>query len=271
MRFIAIVACVLALGLSGPTLAKDKPEPDSAEALYDQGLKAMNRGYYTKALEKFNRVRNYHRDDPLSVKAQLAIADMHFKKGDFEQARFAYEEFASYHPRHEDLDYVTWRIGLSVYKRASRVAGRDQTSTKAAVNVWTGFDSRFAESTYVEDVAKLLGRARNRLAAKELFIAKFYAKREAWGSVRGRCEVLLRRYPDSEHVAEALLLLGQSMHRWGDVDEAKGIADRLLRTAPDSRELRELERALTKPPGTRPDEKVFIRPYRIRGQFGPGQ
>ena len=65
------------------------------------------------ALENFNRVRNYHRDDPISVKAQLAIADVHFKQRDFEQARFAYEEFATYHPRHENLDYVTFRIGHS--------------------------------------------------------------------------------------------------------------------------------------------------------------
>jgi outer membrane protein assembly factor BamD len=195
---------------------------------------------------------------------------MHYKKGDFEQARFAYEEFASYHPRHQNLDYVTYRIGLSVYKRASRVAGRDQTSTKAAVNVWTGFDSRFQESTYVEDVGKLLGKGRNRLAAKELFIAKFYAKRDAWGSVRGRCEVLLRRYPDSEYASSAMALLGQALHNWGDVDQALRMRERLAETAPGSGELRTLDRVLKRSPGVKPDEKVFIRPYRIRGASGPG-
>src|SRR3954469_1074649 len=95
-----ILLLLASLVFSPDAFAAPKRAP-TAEELYDQGLKQMRRGYYTKALESFNRVRNYHRDDPVSLKAQLAIADLHYKKGDFEQARFAYEEFASLHPRHE--------------------------------------------------------------------------------------------------------------------------------------------------------------------------
>lgn len=239
--------------------------PASAEELYEQGLRAMQRGYYTRALEKFNRVRNYHRDDPLSVKAQLAIADVHFKKGDLAQARFAYEEFASYHPRHENLDYVTYRIGLSIYRDASRLAGRDQTATRSAVSAWTGFSSRFPESEYGEDVERLLQRSRDRLARKELFIARFYADREAWGAVRGRAEYLLRRYPDTEPAPEAMAWLGRSMHAWGDTQAALGIRERLAREHPESPYLARLDRWLARPPGERPDEAVFIRPYKVRG------
>lgn len=230
----------------------------------------MRRGYYTKSLESFNKVRNYHRDDPVSVLAQLAIADVHFKKRDFAQARFAYEEFAAYHPRHESLDYVTWRIGLSIYKGASKLAGRDQTATRSAVNVWTGFDTRFPDSTYLESVDKLQTRGRNRLAAKELFIAKFYADRDAWGAVRGRCEYLLRRYSDTDHAEASLALLGEAQHRWGFVDEARSTRSRLLETYPDSSLVSKLDRVLAKEPGAPPDEKVFIRPYRIRTFGGMG-
>jgi outer membrane protein assembly factor BamD len=225
----------------------------------------MKRGYHTKALENFNRVRNYHRDDPVSVKAQLAIADVHFKKGDFEQARFTYEEFATYHPRHENLDYVTYRIGLSIYKRASKLAGRDQSPTRGAVNNWTGFNTRFPESSYVEEVEKLLTRSRNRLAAKELYVAKFYADRDAWGSVRLRAEYLLRRYPNTDPAPDALVLLGTALHSWGEVEKSAEIRARLERDFPGSVQLKRLDRVQAKAPGSRPDERVFIRPYRIRG------
>lgn len=241
----------------------------TAEELYDQGLRQMRRGYYTKALESFNRVRNYHRDDPVSLKAQLAIADLHYKKGDYEQARFAYEEFASLHPRHENLDYVTFRIGQSIYRRAAKFAGRDQTATKSAVNVWTGFDSRFPESKYLDDVNRLLSRGRNRLAAKELYIARFYARRDAWGAVQGRAEYLVRRYPDADQVEPALVYLGTALHEWGSVNEAIAVRDRLATDFPDSGYLHQLERRLAKAPGEPPDEKVFVRPYRIRGVSAP--
>lgn len=263
-----ILLLLASLVFSPDAYAAPKRAP-TAEELFDQGLKQMRRGYYTKALESFNRVRNYHRDDPVSLKAQLAIADLHYKKGDFEQARFAYEEFASLHPRHENLDYVTFRIGQSIYRRAAKFAGRDQTATKSAVNVWTGFDSRFPESKYLDDVNRLLARGRNRLAAKELYVAKFYARREAWGAVQGRTEYLVRRYPDAEQVQPALAYLGTALHEWGEVDEANTVRERLAADFPESPYLHRLDRQLAKPPGQPPDEKVFVRPYRIRGVVAP--
>jgi outer membrane protein assembly factor BamD len=228
----------------------------------------MRRGYHTKALESFNRVRNYHRDDPVSVKAQLAIADLQFQRGDYEQAKFTYEEFAALHPRHEDLDYVTWRIGQSIWKGAPKLAGRDQTSTRQAVTVWTGFDARFPDSEHREQVDRLLENGRERLARKELFVARFYARRESWGSVRGRAEYLLRKYPDVPEAEEALAMLGTSLHAWGQLEEAKGVRERLAADFPDSPHLRHLDRILAKPPGEPPDEKIFVRPYRIRGAGG---
>ena len=254
--------------LLAPVLAQAAPKASpSASELYERGLKQMRRGYHTKALESFTRVRNYHRDDPLSVKAQLAIADLYFKKHDFEQARYAYEEFATYHPRHENLDYVTYRIGLSIWKRAPRLAGRDLSANKGAVNVWTGFRTRFPESAWADDAEEKLGKERARLAHKELYIAKFYARKKAWGAVRGRSEYLLLRYPDTPWADEAMLALGTSLHAWGRVDEAAQVRERLAET--DSKLLPRLDRRLLKDPGEPPDEKKFIRPYRIRG-LSPG-
>lgn len=270
-RLIRAVLLLAALLVVQDASAADRFSKRTPTEIYEHGLRMMRRGYYTKALEDFNRVRNYHRDDPVSVKAQLAIADVYFKKGDFEQARFAYEEFATYHPRHENLDYVTWRIGLSIYKRAPQLAGRDQSSTRGAVNVWSGFDTRFPGSAHVDEVDKLLGRARNRLAAKELFIARFYRDRKAWGAVEGRTELLVRRFPDSQHVPDALRLLGMARHAWGDVEGAKEVRERLAADQPDSAALARLDRYLERPPGERPKEEVFIRPYRVRGLAAPQQ
>ena len=116
---------------------------------------------------------------------------------------------------------------------------------------------------------KLLTRGRNRLAAKELFVAKFYARRDAWGAVRGRTEYLVRRYPDAEQVQPALAYLGTALHEWGSVDEANAVRQRLATDFPESPYLHRLDRVLAKPAGQPPEEKVFVRPYRIRGSSEP--
>ncbi len=267
---------VVAMWVSLPAFGSDAGPPEkkkkadrTAVEIYEAGLRHMRQGAHTRALEDFNRVRNYFRDDPLSVKAQLAIADLYFKKGDLEQARFAYEEFASYHPRHPDLDYVTWRTGFAIYKQASKFAGRDQTSTRSAVNAWTGFETRFPESSYASEVAELMGKARDRLAAKELHIARFYADRKKWVATGGRTERLVARYPDSRHVPEALGLWGIALHRVGDVAATQGVRVTLAARTDAARALARLDREIARPPGAPPVDEIFFRPYRIRGSGGP--
>ena len=253
--------------LGSPALAQKatKSKSMTAEERYEAGLRFMKRGYYTRALEELHRVRNYHRDSPFSLLAQLAVADLHFNKGDFDQARYAYEEFATYHPRHEKLDYVTYRIGLSIYKRAPRASGRDQSSTRGALNVWTSFSTRYPESEHIEEVEQFLTRCRDRLAAKELWIAQFYERRKAWRAVRSRTETLLKRYPTSEHAPQAMSLLGVALHSWGQTTEAKNVREELAQKYPDSRFLADLDRELGRPAGEPVPDALFIRPYRIRG------
>lgn len=264
-----LVAVALALSTSTPASAADK-DMSPAER-YELGLKQMKRGYYTKALEHFNRIRNYYRDDPVSVKAELAIADVYYKKHDYEQARLAYEDFARLHPRHADLDYVTWRIGQCLYMRAPKAAGRDQTATRQAVNVWASFEARFPESGHYEDVHRVLQKSRDRLAQKELYIARHYARKDAWLAVRKRAEGAVQRYPTSTHTPEALEMMVRAYHAWGQVDEAQAARDRLAADFPDDPHLRVADRILARPAGTPPEEQVFIRPYRMAGMgAGPG-
>ena len=232
----------------------------------------MRRGNYTKPLSSRSAASATTTETiPVSVQAQLAIAELHFKKKDFDQARFAYEEFASLHPRHKNLDLVVFRTGLSIYKRASRFAGRDQAATRQAVNTWMGYDARFPESDHIPEVDGYLQKARDRLAAKELFVARFYARKGSWGAVRNRAEYLLKRYPNSSSVPEGLELHGTALHRWGYAEEATRVRERLAELAPASRELARLDEVIAQPAGSPPDEKVFVRPYRIRGAVPPPQ
>lgn len=268
---IAVVRLFVLLALFLPAVSTAADDTITPQERYDLGLKYMKRGYFTKALEQFNRVRNYHRDDPVSVLAELAIADLYFKKGDYEQARLAYEDFARLHPRNDELDYVVYRTGLSIYRRAPKLAGRDQVPTQQAVNTWAGFSARYPDSEHGEEVERLLDKCRERLAAKELFVAKFYKRRDAWGAVRMRTATLVKQYPDSELVPEALALQGRAYHEWGFTHDAEQIRVQLAADFPDSAELDRLDRALARAPGEPPEETVFVRPYKVSaGYGGPG-
>lgn len=249
MRLALLIAT-----LCGPAFAQSQPPQDNAgvfgpkeelsvQEQYELGLKYLKRGYYVKALEQFNRIRNYHRDDPYAVKAELAIADLYFDQSEWDQARMAYEDFLRLHPRHEDVDYVVYRLGLTSWKKAPKITNRDQAWTRHALNTWTGFDTRFADSEYVDEVNDYMNQARNRLAHKEFQIGSFYFKREAWVAVVGRMEGLLSAYPDCDDAPEALRMLAIARYELGDQDMAREIAKKLGEDHPESRSLRRLMRS----------------------------
>jgi outer membrane protein assembly factor BamD len=212
----------------------------SPEQRYELGQKYMKRGYYQKAMEHFSVLRNAHRDNAFAVKAELAIADVYYKQGEYDLARVAYEDFTRLHPRNSDLDYAVFRLGLSYYRKASRVAARDQTWTQQAVHSWANFEQRFPESEYLDEVQAAVAQGRNRLALKELRIARFYAKRQAWPAVVARLQPMLRRYPQSEDVPEAMGLLVEALVQTGAADEAKKMAARLASDHSESGVLKRL-------------------------------
>ncbi len=236
------VALLLILSLPTPGVAA-RAQP-TAEEMYELGVRYMKRGSPTKALEQFNRVRTYYRDDPFALRAELAIADLQFERNEWDAARLGYEDFLRAHPRYPEIDYVIYRLGLTCYKKAPSFAQRDQTWTQQAVNTWTRFNSRFPESAWRPEVDELLTKARERLARKELRIAEFYADRDAWAAVVGRLEPMLQHFPATTERAAALSLLGEAYSETGRVDLANTMLERLRAESPQSRELRKLTRAL---------------------------
>ena len=253
------------------TTFESRPTGDdgvTARDRYSLCLKYFKRANYTKALETCNRVRNFHRDDPVSVLAELAVADIYEKRGDNEQARLAYEDFVRLHPRHESVSYAVWKIGQCWYKASPKWVGRDQTPTRQAVNVWAGYASRFPESEYIAEVEKLSSKARTRLVAKELSIADFYRQRQAWRAVRSRAAAAADRYPDTELTPVVLARLVEAWHVWGYTRQAQETRDRLAADFPESPWLERVDRLLEGPPGTEPEEPVFVRPARIPSAGG---
>jgi outer membrane protein assembly factor BamD len=210
MRALLLLTLLVPLSLSTGCAHLGARDRQTVAEQYELGLTLMGRGQYVRALEQFNRVRNYHRDDPHAVKAELAIGDVYFKKAEWDQARVAYEDFARMHPRHPDLDYVVYKVGLSMYKKAPKAPGRDQTWTKHSVNSWSGFSSRFPDSTHRDEVEGKLTECRERLANKELRIAGFYKRRKAWPAVSSRAEGLFRVYPKSASARQGLVLLAEA-------------------------------------------------------------
>lgn len=239
LRLLVLLFLAMVLPARPAQAARRGAKEVPVQQQYELGLRYLKRGYYAKALETFNRIRNFYRDDPLAVKAELAVADVYYRQSEWDQARLAYEDFMRMHPRNDDIDYVVYRIGLSLYRKAPREAARDQTWTRQAVNTWAAFDSRFPTSEYSGEVDGHYRECRERLARKELLIARFYRRRRAWPAVQGRADGLIHTYPNSLVAPDGWALLAEAGAWEGDSQQVQQALDSLaLADAPRAERLR---------------------------------
>lgn len=225
---------------------KKKDAKDEPERLYEKASKDLKKGYYDDAISGFDKLRNTFPFSKYAVEAELAIADALFKKKEFGEASDAYRTFAKLHPKHEKVDYATWQVGHSLFLEAPKSVDRDQSSTEKALEELRSFVTKFPESKYADDASKKIGQGRDRLAAKELYVGRYYVHHREWRASLGRLRTVLSRYPDSDSAEEASFLLGKALFHTKERDESRKVLDEFLDKYPRSEWSKEARRLVAR-------------------------
>jgi len=242
--FIILVLLLGGCGKKGRWLGK---EPNPAD-LYEKGLALYKKKRYERALEVFNELKgSFPGVDPYYTRAELRAADCYFFRKEYPEAISHYEEFKKFHPFHEDIPYVIFQIGLSHFKEI-RSIDRDQASTMKALSNFEFLIANYPPSIFTEkaqEKAKICGE---KLAGRELYIAKYYYKRRKYQGAKGRLKGLVQLYPKVKIVDEALFYLGSCYLKLGESEAARSVFTNLVQNHPDSKFLDEANRALRKIP-----------------------
>ena len=96
------------------------------------------------------------------------------------------------------------------------------------------------------DANKLMEKCMSMLAAHELYVARFYLKRDAYRGVISRLRGLLAAYPGSGVEPKALLMLGEVYLETNEVDAARDTFNELVQRFPDSGEAKKAKALLGK-------------------------
>ena|GEM_PF-508848 len=205
--------------LSGPRIK----EPEDPETLYNRGLRQLRRGYYDEAIISFEKVKNHFPFNQYSVLCELRVADALFEKDSYIEAIDAYRQFTRLHPRHSEIDYATYRMARAEFKVSSSVPQRDQTSTERGLKKLRGFEKRFPDSEYIEEVVRIRGKARTRLAKRVLQVGNFYWKSREWKAAERRYGMVWDSYSDTTVIYKARYRQGLCLLELDRRDEAVAV------------------------------------------------
>lgn len=161
---------------------------------------------YDKLFEILKEIQIRYTYTPYAALAQLRTGDVYFKRSDYRQAAAEYENFIANHPSHENLDYATYRLGLSYYKIRSD-KDRDYTKMAAAIHWFTELEKNYPDSLYLHDARRKVRDCRETLAEREIYIGNFYKKKKNYLAAVKRYENVLEKYSDTEHAEMAARLL----------------------------------------------------------------
>lgn len=206
-----LAPCVLVLLVSGCGFIDYyflPPPEDTAQELYEAGREAMAAKKYYDAADYFTKLKDRYPFSPYTPAGIIGLGDAYFLEEDYAEAAAAYEEFESMHPRHEEIPYVLYQLGVSNYKRSDSI-DRPQDTMYEALDTFHILVANFPDTEYGKDGAEYIIKCRKRLAEHELFVADFYWRTDQYGAAWKRYMYVLDNFKELPEIQEYANLRAQ--------------------------------------------------------------
>ncbi|TAL15561.1 outer membrane protein assembly factor BamD [bacterium] len=199
---IYTLALLFAVSLLWGCAGAEKRDVPPAEALFNQAKNAVEHENFEEADELIMTMREEYPFSPLAIEAELLSADVLYLRENFAESAASYRAFEENHPAHARVPYAIYKRGLSYYGQLE-TEGRDQTPAKTMVELFTRLISAYPSSEYAADAGEKTKEGKELLAGHELYVARFYLRKEEYKAALGRVTNVLRDYHDSKAAGEA--------------------------------------------------------------------
>ena len=215
----------------------DKIDPSTPEGAYKLAEEYEKDERFEESVAKYTDVKNKHPYSRYAILAELKIADVQFLREAYIEAQYAYQTFKDLHPKHPQIDYVTFRLGLSYFMQLPDTTDRDLSLADKAILYFDEVTTSYPKSAYAKEAGEKKAEAVRMQADKEIYIANFYFKKKKWGSALSRYETVIGKFPGVGGFGpQALYGAAVSAKETGDRDKMNRYVQNLLAQHPDSSE-----------------------------------
>ena len=113
--------------------ASDEKNADTPEGAFKIAKEYEDAERFEVAIQKYSDVKNKFPYSSYATAAELAIADVQYKRESYPEAQIAYQNFRDLHPKHQKIDYVVFRTGMSYYLQLPETIDRDLSLATDAI------------------------------------------------------------------------------------------------------------------------------------------
>ena len=224
-KFIFFLLIVLA------TISCSKKEPelnipankDQSFLIYEDAVRAMNGGDFFYAAQMFADVESILPKIEFSAKASLMSSYCLYIINLYSESNDNLERFINKYPTNKNIAYAHYLIAINLYEQILDEV-KDITPLIKSKTKIEYFLKNFPNTEYALDLKFKLDLINNQLAAKEMYVAKYYIEVQKWIPAINRLKIIVKDYDETVFIEEALHRLVEVYYRIGLNEEAKAAA-----------------------------------------------
>jgi outer membrane protein assembly factor BamD len=195
----------------------------SLEKLYTDAYSNFENGNSDTAVQLFEMVERDYSYTEWGPRASLMRAYLYYDTGDYVTALTNLQRFKQRHSGSKNIQYVEYLIAICMFEQINLVS-LSQENTDLALRQFEKVILNYPNSAYATDAKFKIDLINEQLAGKEMYIARYYAKREKWLPALYRLNNVFKNYQTTFFIEEALHRLVEIHYTIGNIDSAKKYA-----------------------------------------------
>ena len=225
-KYLLIVSLIFAYGCS----SKNKTifaEPKTAiplEKLYAEAYLNYKNNKYQDAVELFEEVeKNYSFNTEWASKSLLMRAYIYYEVSKYVETLEILKKFKTRYAGNKNMDYVEYLMAMCLFEQINIIA-LSQENTSLAERQFKKIILNYPTSSYAEDAKFKLDLIQDQFAGKEMYVARYYIKRNKWGPALIRLNRVVKEYETTIFIEEALHRLVEIHYKLGNIPVARRYA-----------------------------------------------
>ena len=190
---------------------------------YKEGMKQLENGDALYASRKFDEAEILFPQSIWAAKASLMSAYALYSQNYYDDAIFNLERHIKNYPKDKDLVYAHYLIAICYFEQLYD----ERKDLKPLVKAREKFEhilKKYPNTDYAIDAKWKMGLIVDQMAAKEMYIGRYYMKMEKWIAAINRFKFVVKYYDTTVYIEEALHRLVEIYYKIGLVEDAQKIA-----------------------------------------------
>ncbi len=191
--------------------------------LYSSAMQDLNDGKNENAVKKFKMVEKDYSFTEWGPKSILMQSYVYYIGNKPADAVVTLDRYIKSYPNNSDRIYADYLKAIISFDYINDPQ-KDQTRTLEALRQFKLLIGKYPNTEYAKDAKYKIDLLNDNLAAKEMYLGRYYMDQKKWAAALSRFMTVIEKYQTTIYIEEALYRMVEIYHKLGLTEESNRAA-----------------------------------------------